>query len=68
MDASLYVEIDQELQHALVGPSLDGLDRLLGSQLPAEPLPAGEIAALVRLIRQAYRIGEHGSNGQTGES
>lgn len=49
--------IDPELQQALGVRSIDALDRLLGFAPDREPVEAGEVAALVRLIRQALRAG-----------
>jgi hypothetical protein len=44
---------DKELQRVLGLQALDALDRLLATQVKGEPLPAEEIAAQLRLIRQA---------------
>jgi hypothetical protein len=52
---------DPDTERALARTAFYGLDRLLTSQPPDEPLPAGEVAALVRLIRAAR---DRASNGQ----
>jgi hypothetical protein len=45
--------VDPEIGKALARAAFVGLDRLLATQPVCEHLPAGEIAALVRLIRDA---------------
>lgn len=52
-DAMTSSSSDKELQRVLGLQALDALDRLLAAQAKGEPLPAEEIGAQLRLIRQA---------------